>query len=487
MKLIKMKCEGCGASLNINKDLEKITCNYCGTEILIDDDATKVKRVEEAKLKARKDNHEQSLKERNDILEQEVKEKKIKDELNEVENFKKGKFSKVLLVFFAIAILFFFACDVFFAKLLTFVQAVAFIGAWLMGMKIVKEPFKGLKIILAILGFVLILPIINTGGGSTSDSEKIIWNNIHMHEVLPEPKGNKGIIFVNSDENLSIYIHEQSLEDYNVYVEECKKKGFTIDSESNSSSFDAYNKEGYKLSISYYEYAEKFNIDLDSPLEVKEDAWSESTLSKKIPKPKSIKGKIESDSSNYYIFYAADMTLEDFEEYVDELKDNGFIEDYYKTDTSYSAKNNDDYKVSVSYEGFNIIRISISLSKDEDYIDKDNESDIIDEKEDKTENKKEESSKEDSSNMVDGMRKEFKDAMDSYEEFMDEYIDFMEKYSNSNGTDLSLLKDYGIMINRYNSMVSDFEKWDDEELNSKEAAYYLKVQKRVNDKLLKIS
>ena len=89
MKLVKMKCENCGATLDVNKNLEKITCNYCGAEILIDDEATKVKRVEDAKLKARKDNHEQSLKERNDILEQEVKEKKVKEELNSVDNFKK--------------------------------------------------------------------------------------------------------------------------------------------------------------------------------------------------------------------------------------------------------------------------------------------------------------------------------------------------------------------------------------------------------------
>ena len=480
MKLVKMKCENCGATLDVNKNLEKITCNYCGAEILIDDEATKVKRVEDAKLKARKDNHEQSLKERNDILEQEVKEKKVKEELNSVDNFKKGKFSKVLLVFFAIAVLFFFIGDGFLVKFLTLVQAGAFICAWLMGMKILKEPFKGLKVILAILGFVLIIPIINTGGGTTTESEKIVWEDIYMHEVLPKPNGKKGQILTNSYENLSIYIHKQSEEDYNDYVEECKKKGFTIDSESDTSSYDAYNKEGYKLRIYYSDYSKEYNIDLESPLEVKENAWTDSTLSKKLPKPKSTKGKVESDSSKYYTFYASDMSLDDFNDYVEDLKEEGFDIDHYKTDKSYSAKNKDGYKVSVSYEGFNIIRISISLSE-EDTDEEETTTEKVDKTENKTDNKKEESS-----DMVDGMRKEFKEAMDSYEEFIDEYIAFMKKYSNSNGTDAELLKDYGTYMSKYTKAVEAFEKWEDDDLNSKEEAYYIKVQTRVSKKLLEI-
>ena len=43
MKLVKLKCEGCGATLKVNEELKKVTCNYCGTEFFIDDE---VKRVE---------------------------------------------------------------------------------------------------------------------------------------------------------------------------------------------------------------------------------------------------------------------------------------------------------------------------------------------------------------------------------------------------------------------------------------------------------
>lgn len=43
MKLVKLKCEGCGAILKVNEELKKVTCNYCGTEFLVDDE---VKRIE---------------------------------------------------------------------------------------------------------------------------------------------------------------------------------------------------------------------------------------------------------------------------------------------------------------------------------------------------------------------------------------------------------------------------------------------------------
>lgn len=43
MRLVKLKCEGCGAVLKVNEELKKVTCNYCGIEFFIDDE---VKRVE---------------------------------------------------------------------------------------------------------------------------------------------------------------------------------------------------------------------------------------------------------------------------------------------------------------------------------------------------------------------------------------------------------------------------------------------------------
>ncbi len=85
-----------------------------------------------------------------------------------------------------------------------------------------------------------------------------------------------------------------------------------------------------------------------------------------------------------------------------------------------------------------------------------------------------------------GIRKEFKDAMDSYEEFMDEYVIFMEKYK-ANPNDMSLLMDYASYVGKYSDMVDKFDKWEDEDLNNEELAYYLEVSSRVTSKLLKVA
>lgn len=89
--------------------------------------------------------------------------------------------------------------------------------------------------------------------------------------------------------------------------------------------------------------------------------------------------------------------------------------------------------------------------------------------------------------LVDGMRPDFKNAMDSYETFMGEYCDFMAKYNESDGSDLSLLSDYASFLSQYAEMAESFEAWDSEDLTDAETAYYLEVQTRVSQKLLEVA
>lgn len=87
---------------------------------------------------------------------------------------------------------------------------------------------------------------------------------------------------------------------------------------------------------------------------------------------------------------------------------------------------------------------------------------------------------------TDGIRPDFKAAMDSYEQFMDEYVAFMEKYY-ANPSDTSLLLEYADYLTKYAEFVSDFDTWQNDELNSEELAYYIEVQGRVSAKLLALT
>lgn len=147
MELRTLKCDKCGATLEINPKLDNINCSYCGSKILIEDEATTLKRIEEVKLQARQLNHEQALKEKKEL-----------EEAEKVQNFKKSKFSKVLLVFAIICGILTLLGGFKAYSIVALIQAILFLGAWLLGLEIIKQPIKNLYLYLAIAGFVLMIP-----------------------------------------------------------------------------------------------------------------------------------------------------------------------------------------------------------------------------------------------------------------------------------------------------------------------------------------
>lgn len=88
--------------------------------------------------------------------------------------------------------------------------------------------------------------------------------------------------------------------------------------------------------------------------------------------------------------------------------------------------------------------------------------------------------------LVDGMRPEFKEAMDSYEKFYDKYCDFMKKYAED-PSDLTMLAEYADMMSKAADMSEKFDAWDEDEMNNAELKYYLEVNNRVVQKLLEVS
>ncbi len=79
---------------------------------------------------------------------------------------------------------------------------------------------------------------------------------------------------------------------------------------------------------------------------------------------------------------------------------------------------------------------------------------------------------------IDGMRPEFKKAMDSYEEFYNSYYDLLKKYEK-NPTDFGLLTEYINMMEKAEEMDEALEAWDEDEMNDAELDYYLEVTNRI--------
>lgn len=347
-----------------------------------------------------------------------------------------------------------------------------------------KKPFflRWWFILIAII--VIGVIALSTGGGG----EKIVWDDIILGDMLPEPPANKGEIHTNSADELWIDINDLSDKQLNDYIATCKEKGFTVDAESNSSSYDAYNTEGYKLSLGHYGSNADMSIKLETPMEMTTITWPTSAAGKQLPTPKSTMGKFSYEHDDNFFVYIGNTSKADYSEYVNTCSEKGFNVDYNKGDNYYYADNSEGWKVDIRYVGNNVMSIKINAPKSEDTDSTLNSSTESEETTKPVESSKpsESSSKPDNSNLVNGMHKDFKEAMDSYEKFMDEYVSFMKKY-NANPTDMGLLSDYANYMSKYTDMVSKFDKWENEDLNDTELAYYLDVQTRVTKKLLEVT
>jgi len=84
---------------------------------------------------------------------------------------------------------------------------------------------------------------------------------------------------------------------------------------------------------------------------------------------------------------------------------------------------------------------------------------------------------------VEGLRPEFKEAMDNYEAFCDEYCELMKKYKED-PTDTTLITEYADMVSKFANLEEEIDAWEDEDLSGEELKYYIEVSGRVSQKLV---
>ena len=321
---------------------------------------------------------------------------------------------------------------------------------------------------------------------SGNKSEKIKWDDIILSEQLPEPPKKNGKINDNTAEALSVEIYKISDKQFNNYVEACKAKGFTVDSESDySSSYDAYNAAGYKLSLGYYGSRDQMEIELEKPIEMSAITWPTSKAGNQLPAPKSTTGKFSYENDDGFSVYIGNTSKDDYNSYVKACSDKGFTVNYNKDDNFYDADNNAGWHVSIKYEGNNIMSIDIDAPSESSTAPSASEGTTKPAESKQAQSKPAKTANNDS-DMVDGMHRDFKEAMDSYEEFFDEYVAFMKKYENSDNP-MSMFSDYTKFMSQYSETMQKLDEWKSKDLNTKEAAYLLDVTNRINKKLLEVA
>ena len=355
-------CKSCGAKLNVDVSQVMAICDHCGNSVLISEllnesDAVKVQKIKSQAYKDVEMGKQQLEAEKIKIASEKEKQQ---TETTAVEKFKKSKFSKVLIAFAVISAL---MCAVAFnnnrilAGLVALVQIALFGISWLMGMQIIKEKKNGIRVIAAVVAFVLFIPYFNLSNAADNKGTPFEWNDIVLSEMLPTPDSTVGEIHSNSQTELMLDVHGISETQFNDYINACKEKGFTIEADLSGISFTAYNQDGYKLSLSYYESSSELSINIDAPMEMSQIQWPNSEVAKLLPVPKSTIGSVSWENSGGFVIYIGNTTKAEYNEYVNACSAKGFNVDYNKGDDYYYADNADGYHISLRYEGNNVMWI----------------------------------------------------------------------------------------------------------------------------------
>ncbi len=489
-------CSNCGGQVDINTLEESVECPFCGTKYAVSDllnesDAVRIEKI--------KTNAQQKMEK--EKLEHEKEMNKTQEEKNETEKFKKGKFSKVMIICAILDILFCatsFNSGKILAGILAAVMAGLLIWAYLMKAHIVKETKKGMSTIIAIVALVLFIPFMGLRNADTSykvQEEKASQLDISSAELIaefPMPDKLYGVLKYDRKDLLEIEIVDVQKQDFKNYVKKCIEKGYTLDVDESDNVYDAFNEKGYNIRVHFEDYSYKdkktLDITLRAPEEMNEFEWPTNGLGTKVPQAKSNYGRIAWNNSESFIVHVGKTPKSEYNEYVKECEKNGYTLNYSKGNKTYNANNAEGYKLSLMYLGGD--RMEISVKPPEEISNKTEATKPVEqpktETPTQTEQPKTETTKpaENKSSNKTGLGKEFKEAMDSYEAFVDEYIAFMKKYSKSNGTDVTLIADYAKYISKLEEATKKFDKWEEEDMNTEETAYYIEVQTRVNKKLL---
>ena len=361
-----LKCPMCDTDFLAQDILDGdgiVTCPACSRQFSVNDVLHKSKEeiIEEMRTKV----EEQKIELEHEKMRNELAKEEREAQRKDVHDFMKSGFRIVLIIAGIISALLCgtaFHDGKIFAGLVTLLMVGCFVGSFLMGINFIPEWRKGFRVIPAIIGFLLFIPateLYNNGKDYSSD-KKIEWSNIVLSNIIPEPSSSYGSIITNDEDGLYITIYNIKEKDYKEYINACKSMGYTIDAKVDSNSYEAYNNDGYLLSLSCFS-GEQYTIDLEAPKKRNPIQWNKIAIMGELPTPKTSIGEITSESATFFCVYIADTTKSMYDAYVQACIEKGFNIDYSKGDTWLNAKNEAGYVLRLEYKGRNTMFLRIEL------------------------------------------------------------------------------------------------------------------------------
>lgn len=338
-----MICKNCGAEIDDNVKF----CSNCGTKVTVDKEEQII-------------NHETN----NENAESQINIDSAEKKKDSVKSFwKELKLGdKILLISLAVFILMAVVAIIFGkakSAALSIISIILVVLSLFMKKKVIKVKKDWVHTLLFILAIALVIPYCSQFPTDYGNAENIKWSDLHLGNKLPEPNDSFGDVNNDSDDNLVVDISKTDESDYKEYIDKCIEAGYTEDSEKTDNSYTAFNNDGYKLNVDYTQSLEEMRIDLDAPEKYSDFQWPSSKLANLLPKPKSTLGEIVQDDDKCFDIYVSKTSIDDYKSYITECENKGFNVDMKDKDKYFSAKNKDGNKLTVKYEGNNVISIVI--------------------------------------------------------------------------------------------------------------------------------
>lgn len=223
------------------------------------------------------------------------------------------------------------------------IQTILMIASILQKKGVINFPFKRFSLFCMIFSLVLFFPFL---AAISEDSTRIYLAERQMTEIdyprggftdmLPAPISDYGRIYTNNELEFNFDFYNVSQPRYEAYVKSLKRMGYSNVDYEFSTSFCAFNEEGYKVTA-YLSSDGSMDIRLESPQQLEYFDWPDSRLAQMLPEPEYPYGRIDSDRSEAFSMCLGRMSESDFQDYVRDCRELGFTNDYERTKHSYTA------------------------------------------------------------------------------------------------------------------------------------------------------
>ncbi len=358
LKMRKLSCDSCGATLDVEPGARVAVCPYCGTKLMIEEDKEIVlERIRSEERKAATSRREQEI----------AQKERAQLNLEASRKYKRSVttfFTIILIVLCAFTAFFEFDTGNMFKCFVATVQVILLFFSFLMGARYIRTSHLSAYRIPKVIALLLIFVIMSDVGGYSynsrekSEAEEIVWSDMVLGDILPEPDDlTEGYVRYNNADDLDINYFNVTKSQYNAYVKKCKEAGFTVDMTGYDTSYYAYNEDGYKVHTYYYSSKSEMTVSLDCPIQMYNITWPTTGLVSLLPQPNSLYGTIVNSSSDHFTAYIGNTTREEFIDYTSACIDAGFNVDFSQSNDYFYGDDEEGHHLSVSYEGYNTMNI----------------------------------------------------------------------------------------------------------------------------------